>query len=188
MTIYRGVGGVNREIKQQFRGVGGVNREIKEQYRGGGGVNRKVFNAKSAVALYWQGDECKEITGGWAAYYGKPFTFTKLTDRMHIEKTSYATGSRVCTVGTVNVTEFNKLKCTAIITLADRVGNIGCGIPSDRNGDGSTIIVEHKIQGTNYALGDTINFEVNISAYTGYRAICFGLFAAGMDVYKIWLE
>ncbi len=44
MTIYRGVGGVNREIKEQYRGVGGVNREIKEQYRGVGGVNRKVFN------------------------------------------------------------------------------------------------------------------------------------------------
>ena len=45
MTIYRGVSGVNREIKQQFRGVGGVNREIKEQYRGVGGANRKIFLA-----------------------------------------------------------------------------------------------------------------------------------------------
>ena len=43
MSIYRGVSGVNREIKAQYRGVGGVNREIKEQYRGVGGVNRLVF-------------------------------------------------------------------------------------------------------------------------------------------------
>ena len=43
MAIYRGVGGVNREIKAQYRGVGGVNREIKEQWRGVGGVNRLVF-------------------------------------------------------------------------------------------------------------------------------------------------
>lgn len=45
MAIYRGLGGVNREIKQQFRGLGGVNREIKEEYRGLSGVNRKVFSS-----------------------------------------------------------------------------------------------------------------------------------------------
>lgn len=43
MAIYRGVSGVNREIKAQYRGVGGVNREIREQYRGINGVNRVVF-------------------------------------------------------------------------------------------------------------------------------------------------
>ena len=43
MSIYRGVSGVNREIKAQYRGVNGVNREIKEQWRGVGGVNRLVF-------------------------------------------------------------------------------------------------------------------------------------------------
>ena len=43
MTIYRTVGGVNKEIKQQYRVVGGVNKEITAQYRGVGGVNRKVF-------------------------------------------------------------------------------------------------------------------------------------------------
>lgn len=45
MEIYRGLSGVNREIKQQYRGLSGANREIKEQYRGAGGVNRKVFSA-----------------------------------------------------------------------------------------------------------------------------------------------
>ncbi|MBN7773155.1 LamG-like jellyroll fold domain-containing protein [Clostridium aminobutyricum] len=45
MTIYRGVGGVNRTVKQQFRGVSGVNREIKEQHRGVDGINRNVFSS-----------------------------------------------------------------------------------------------------------------------------------------------
>lgn len=49
MAIYRGVGGVNREIKSQYRGVGGVNREIKEQYRGVGGVNRVVFTSHTKL-------------------------------------------------------------------------------------------------------------------------------------------
>jgi hypothetical protein len=43
MTIYRGSGGVNHEVKQQYRGLSGVNRQIKEQHRGVGGANRKVF-------------------------------------------------------------------------------------------------------------------------------------------------
>lgn len=49
MAIYRGVGGVNREIKAQYRGVGGVNREIKEQWRGVGGVNRLVFTSHTKL-------------------------------------------------------------------------------------------------------------------------------------------
>lgn len=49
MTIYRGFGGTNREVKQQFRGLGGVNREIKEVYRGVSGVNRKVFQAGPSI-------------------------------------------------------------------------------------------------------------------------------------------
>lgn len=51
MTIYRGLGGVNREVKQQFRGLGGVNREVKEQYRGLSGVNRKVFSNKFDIDI-----------------------------------------------------------------------------------------------------------------------------------------
>ncbi|QHI73773.1 hypothetical protein [Aminipila terrae] len=70
MTIYRGVGGVNREIKQQFRGVGGVNREIKEQYRGVGGVTRKVFSSGlSLPILYNSGQENIADAGGWVKFY-----------------------------------------------------------------------------------------------------------------------
>ncbi len=49
MTIYRGVGGVNREIKQQFRGVGGVNRQVFQKWNG---------------ELYDCGNEFVNITGG----------------------------------------------------------------------------------------------------------------------------
>lgn len=67
MTIYRGVGGVNRQIKSQHRCLSGVNRTIKEQYRGLGGVNRKAFS--STLVLYDNGNEYAEITGGWAYGY-----------------------------------------------------------------------------------------------------------------------
>lgn len=49
MTIYRGLGGVNRQIKSIYRGLGGVNRTIKEQYRGASGANRKVFTLGDPV-------------------------------------------------------------------------------------------------------------------------------------------
>lgn len=41
---YRGVGGVNRKIKEMHRSVSGVNRKVKEVWRGVNGVNRKVFS------------------------------------------------------------------------------------------------------------------------------------------------
>ena len=56
MTIYRGLGGVNREVKQEFRGLGGVNREVKEQYRGYGGVNRQVFKKQHTLGDLSIGD------------------------------------------------------------------------------------------------------------------------------------
>ena len=55
MTIYRGVGGVNRQIKSQHRCLSGVNRTIKEQYRGYGGVNRKVFQLAPPGSAYFDG-------------------------------------------------------------------------------------------------------------------------------------
>ena len=44
MSIFRGVDGVNREIKKIYRGVDGVNREIKEIYRSVDNRNQKVFD------------------------------------------------------------------------------------------------------------------------------------------------
>ena len=41
---YRGVGGVNRKIKEMHRSVSGVNRKVKEVWRGVNGVNRTVFS------------------------------------------------------------------------------------------------------------------------------------------------
>lgn len=69
-TITQTPTNTNVEIKSQYRGLSGVNREIKEQYRGLGGVNRKVFSKKPALALYWQGDECIPLTGGWTPATG----------------------------------------------------------------------------------------------------------------------
>lgn len=69
MTIYRGFGGTNREVKQQFRGLGGVNREIKEVYRGLSGVNRQVFQlgiprpSGTNVLMHFNGNAVNEIAG-----------------------------------------------------------------------------------------------------------------------------
>ncbi len=49
MTIYQGVNGVNRKMKQLFQGVEGVNREVKERWEGVEGVNRKVFSSNKTI-------------------------------------------------------------------------------------------------------------------------------------------
>lgn len=54
--IYRGSGGVNRQIKSQHRCLSGVNRTIKEQYRGLSGVNRKVFSSAPPGSAYFDGN------------------------------------------------------------------------------------------------------------------------------------
>ncbi len=101
MAIYRGVSGVNREIKQQFRGVGGVNREIKEQYRGVGGVNRLVFsNGVQYPILYDAGKEDIATTGGWAGFVYSGTTpngtVTKNANNISIVNNSYgASGIQV---------------------------------------------------------------------------------------------
>jgi len=64
MTIYRGLSGVNREIRQQFRGLGGANREIKEQYRGLGGVNRQVFKKGNPLSTKGIGSVVKLKVSG----------------------------------------------------------------------------------------------------------------------------
>jgi len=60
MTIYRGVGGVNRELIEIYRGVDGVNREILEVHRGVDGVNRKVFD-KSGEIIFLNGQFYKSL-------------------------------------------------------------------------------------------------------------------------------
>lgn len=64
MAIYRGVSGVNREIKKIYRGVSGVNREIKEVWRGVGGVNRKAFAAGQAISNLDVGSTVKISVNG----------------------------------------------------------------------------------------------------------------------------
>jgi hypothetical protein len=80
MTIYRGLNGVNREIKQQFRGLSGVNREIKEQYRGYGGVNRKVF--QNLNPMYGDGSN-NATENGYTdlIYVGTPGSNSLYTDQ-----------------------------------------------------------------------------------------------------------
>lgn len=62
MTIYRGVGGVNRELIEIYRGVDGINREIVEVHRGVDGVNRKVFDKnKSREIIFLNGQFYKSL-------------------------------------------------------------------------------------------------------------------------------
>lgn len=48
MSIYTGVNGVQREIKQIYTGVNGINRESKNSWAGVNGVNRKIWEYDSS--------------------------------------------------------------------------------------------------------------------------------------------
>ncbi|MDD4565740.1 MAG: hypothetical protein PHE79_09750, partial [Eubacteriales bacterium] len=126
MTIYRCVGGINREIKDQYRGLGGVNRQIKEQYRCYGGVNRKVFSSVPSGALYWEGEEFTAKTGNWVAGFAlldgeqsKPATEMILT----ATATSTSTARRTyVTNNMINVSAYSLLKFEVEQSAASTAG------------------------------------------------------------------
>ena len=73
MPIYRGIAGVNREIKKLYRGVNGMNREIKEVWRGMEGVNRKIFSS-SPICTVTGLDNPYDGTM-WAWFMGNKFKY-----------------------------------------------------------------------------------------------------------------
>lgn len=194
MTIYRGVNGVNREIKQQFRGVGGVNREIKEQYRGVGGVNRKVFENKPTGALYWAGDECLDKTGGWKNCHPYNRELAKNQDNMEktIEPTktdniTYWQGT--LTANKVSTRGFSKLK---ILTQTYEVAYHGhrylFGL-SDTNST-STSGWDSFARSTGYievSSPEVVELELDISSMQGDYYIKVEV-EPRSKLYKIWLE
>ena len=62
-TMYIGIGGVARKVKQPFVGIGGVARKVKNGFIGVGGVARGCY--QGVTYLYNSGDECTSLTGGW---------------------------------------------------------------------------------------------------------------------------
>ncbi len=138
MTIYRGLGGVNREVKQQFRGLGGVNREIKEQYRGLSGVNRKVFSGKPPGAIYWEGDECVARTGGWTRLWtGAGInTITKYSDHIYAYSEGYSGQLSFATQNLLTgLDAYTKLRIEGSVTTNSsssvRGAKLTIGIPKD---------------------------------------------------------
>lgn len=112
MTIYRRVGGVNKEIVQQYRGVGGVNKEITKQYRGVGGVNKQVFQ-KWNGEIYDAGNEYTAQTGGIICSLNEGGTFTKNASDIRL-----FTGSGIhvvaCTANKIDFTKWNTLNFSFI--------------------------------------------------------------------------
>ncbi|QHI71455.1 hypothetical protein [Aminipila terrae] len=189
MTIYRGVGGVNREIKQQFRGISGVNREIKEQYRSVGGVNRKVFK-KWAGELYDAGNTYIDKTGGWGLYYVRHSEVGSLaldTSYMTLVSNWYSSGSdgneiEIGTANKVDVTAFNSLSVTFDAVVQSGRTDFGFALLNSKDvGAGTTIA---KITPVKLAyISDnttvrTITMILDISAITGQYYLGFESYAA----------
>ena len=89
-SIYRGVAGVNRKIKEQYRGVEGVNRKIKEQYRVVDGVYRKVFAEEPAeepiepISINTYTLNLDKLVGSYELYDYDTYLFIRINGR-HID-------------------------------------------------------------------------------------------------------
>ena len=86
-SIYRGVAGVNRKIKEQYRGVEGVNRKIKEQYRVVDGVYRKVF-AEGPISAYTL--NLDKLVGSYELYDYDTYLFIRINGgHKHVNGNTY---------------------------------------------------------------------------------------------------
>ena len=92
-SIYRGVAGVNRKIKEQYRGVEGVNRRIVEQWRGVEGVNRKVF-AEEPISINTYTLNLDKLVGSYELYDYDTYLFIRINGK-HSDGSTYEITDRV---------------------------------------------------------------------------------------------
>lgn len=194
MTIYRGMGGVNREIKQQFRGVGGVNREIKEQYRGVGGVNRQVFNSFDGT-LYSDGDKWSNLNF-WLGFttLNTHYKYSKNANNFYIYGYYPDAGDYgCCCVGfdnNIDLTKYNYIN----IEISNCVGTDSFNLvvysakPTSRSGYGSWVKQTYVACKTGTVTGaidvSTLNgmYFIGVAAQGGVGKVASGY------IKKIWLS
>jgi len=93
-SIYRGVAGVNRKIKEQYRGVEGVNRKIKEQYRVVDGVYRKVFAEEPIISINPYTLNLDKLIGSYELHDYDTYLYIRINGR-HRDGTTYPITERV---------------------------------------------------------------------------------------------
>ena len=95
-SIYRGVAGVNRKIKEQYRGVEGVNRRIVEQWRGVEGVNRKVFAEEPIVSINTYTLNLDKLIGSYELHDYGTYLFIRINGEHSDGQTSTITNRVIC--------------------------------------------------------------------------------------------
>ena len=198
MTIYRGLSGVNRELKQQYRGLSGVNREIKEQYRGLSDVNRKVFSSRTI--LYDHGDEKISLTGGWSWFgaLGSP-TYSKTSSCFDYYSADGWKTTGIQTENVFNVTNYNYLKVLLDYNLVTNAFFDIMATPSKKSvnptyGNANAHMDKYlSMTHNNNATGVTLTLDISAVTTNAYPTLVFqtgGTSGAICDasVYNIWLE
>ena len=122
--IYAGVSDTAREVKKIYAGVNGVAKEIKKVYAGVNGVAKLIWQSDnlSKVYLFYHGDACTDITGGWTKAFtfktanGSNYTMTRLAvgpDALAGNRTSTGGTGEYClyvrTVNSIDFTNYSKL-------------------------------------------------------------------------------
>ncbi|GEM_PF-6937747 len=201
MTIYRGVSGVNREIKQQFRGVSGVNREIKEQYRGVDEVNRLIFSTLK-VYIYKEGDECTSLTGGiknTQTVDPGSGVFTKNANNITLSAGGNSSNVGLLTVNSINLTPYTKVVFDCEWSKNNsKTHNPKEGLIVDINNDGNNGLYDGGLLALNNTLDSSFSRtlkEINITNINkaGWIGVREGTGAgtSGINIFKvynIWLE
>lgn len=135
--------------------------------------------------LYDAGDECTDITGGWAVVGDNTQIATKNADSLYISCNNQNKANGFVTTNSIDFTPYSKLKATVNITskYSDPYGNISAyasNVPW--NGNSAT-----GSAATSTTVG-TITIEVDISNISASYPIAVHQYVATGYIYKVWLE
>lgn len=177
---YVGVGSKAQEVKKIYVGVNGIARQVKRAYVGVNGVARLIYSADPDILiLYNQGDQCKDITGGWAGSSSSIFK----TNYISLSYTSSSSQS-VGTVNSIDFTKFSKLYIdgNGLNSYVPRIYNVNTKKYIN------TVIDNNK--SSDIHSSHVIYYVDNVSTWGNTR---FYIYPATTNmiptnIYKVWLE
>lgn len=147
-----------------------------------------IPQVQNTTYLYYLGDECTDITGGWVAIFGGAPYWSKEQVRFYIDHTNANSGSALYTNRAINISSYVKFGAYCRTFLKRYSTSIGYQIQL-KNGLGyaQNIIFQHEppyTANTIYLLNQDISFNssLNIGLWTFRGNVgCYCIFLAKQD-------
>ena len=128
-------------------------------------------------ALYWYGNECSDVTGGWALNTSGKISIQKYDDHMMYVRNTSGSANLVSTKNRINTSSYTKLcmefknRSGATLRLNASSDLSANWLFEDSSEIDGTVVLSVPSNSNYYVVPDT-----NGSSYTTY------------DIYAIWLE